>query len=136
MRRTGIDAAMMVTADSAALLNHVSVVGTKTAPRENTYHSIKGADTSVPCERLELMSVLELTGKVRRCKCRDHNRFGNGRSAGAAIVSSYAAGMWCGTHKMPMLMARATPTFSLRFICSLQMTFHGRRARTKSMTAE
>lgn len=44
--------------------------------------------------------------------------------------------VWVGTHNMPMLMAIATPIFSLRFICSFQMTFHGSSASANSVPAE
>ena len=40
------------------------------------------------------------------------------------------------TYKTPMLIARATPTFSFRFIWSFQMTFHGKSANTKSIMPE
>ena len=40
------------------------------------------------------------------------------------------------THKIPQLMATATPIFSLRFICRPQMSFHGSSARLRSMSAE
>ena len=40
------------------------------------------------------------------------------------------------THKIPQLMATATPIFSFLFICSPQISFHGRSARLKSIAAE
>jgi hypothetical protein len=36
----------------------------------------------------------------------------------------------------PMLMARPTPIFSLRFICKLHRNFQGKREKTKSIAAE
>lgn len=40
------------------------------------------------------------------------------------------------TYNMPILIATATPNFSLPFICRFQMIFQGKRANTKSMAAE
>ena len=39
-------------------------------------------------------------------------------------------------HKMPMLIASATPTFSRVFIRKVQIIFQGKRARTASIAAE
>jgi hypothetical protein len=44
---------------------------------------------------------------------------------------------WGGrAYKTPMLMATITPTFSLRFMVRIQMTFQGTTARTMSMAPE
>jgi len=40
------------------------------------------------------------------------------------------------THKMPQLMAIATPNFSFFFICKPHISFQGSNARAKSMRAE
>ena len=116
----GTDAAMMVTEDSAAPQMMRGMPSTAMVSGCLLIDERNGVRTDI--SRIHCGDVCNLDE-------RGHSSAAN-RSA---LVQVWAGGL---PYKTPMLMAMHTPIFSAFFICSDHSSFHGKKAKTRSIAAE